>query len=116
VVVAQDMWWWLRRICGGGGAGYLVGETKNKANSAQLELELGLSLAKMTSMKDDHSGRLPKKLGMAPGICTGEYKQLTMCTCVQCCSARPKVRMRRKLRPGAFFLISLIFLRILIFL
>ena len=47
VVVAQDMWWWLRRICGGGGAGYLVGEIKNKANSAQLELELGLSLAKM---------------------------------------------------------------------
>ena len=45
VVVAQDMWWWLRRICGGGGAGYVVGEIKNKANSAQLELELGLSLA-----------------------------------------------------------------------
>jgi hypothetical protein len=39
------MWWWLRRICGGGGAGYVVGEIKNKANSAQLELELGLSLA-----------------------------------------------------------------------
>ena len=47
VVVAQDMWWWLRRICGGGGAGYVVGEIKNKANSAQLELELGLSLARM---------------------------------------------------------------------
>jgi hypothetical protein len=45
VVVAQDMWWWLRRICGGGSAGYVVGEIKNKANSAQLELELGLSLA-----------------------------------------------------------------------
>ena len=45
VVVAQDMWWWLRRICGGGSAGYMVGEIKNKANSAQLELELGLSLA-----------------------------------------------------------------------
>jgi hypothetical protein len=39
------MWWWLPRICGGGGAGYVVGEIKNKANSAQLELELGLSLA-----------------------------------------------------------------------
>ena len=47
VVVAQDMWWWLRRICGGAGAGYVVGEIKNKANSAQLELELGLSLARM---------------------------------------------------------------------
>jgi hypothetical protein len=47
VVVAQDMWCWLRRICGGGGAGYVVGEIKNKANSAQLELELGLSLAKI---------------------------------------------------------------------
>ena len=46
VVVAQDMWWWLRRICGGG-SGYVVGEIKNKANSAQLELELGLSLAKV---------------------------------------------------------------------
>ena len=46
VAVAQDMWWWLRRICGGGSAGYVVGEIKNKANSAQLELELGLSLAK----------------------------------------------------------------------
>ena len=45
VVVAQDMLWWLRRICGGGSAGYKVGEIKNKANSAQLELELGLSLA-----------------------------------------------------------------------
>jgi hypothetical protein len=45
VVVAQDMRWWLPRICGGGGAGYVVGEIKNKANSAQLELELGLSLA-----------------------------------------------------------------------
>ena len=45
VVVAQDMWWWLPMICGGGGAGYVVGEIKNKANSAQLELELGLSLA-----------------------------------------------------------------------
>jgi hypothetical protein len=41
------MWCWLRRICGGGGAGYVVGEIKNKANSAQLELELGLSLAKI---------------------------------------------------------------------
>ena len=41
------MWWWLRRICGGAGAGYVVGEIKNKANSAQLELELGLSLARM---------------------------------------------------------------------
>jgi hypothetical protein len=40
VVVAQDMWWGLCRICGGGGAGYVVGEIKNKANSAQLELEL----------------------------------------------------------------------------
>jgi hypothetical protein len=39
------MWWWLRRICGGCCAGYVVGEIKNKANSAQLELELGLSLA-----------------------------------------------------------------------
>ena len=39
------MWWWLRRICGGGSAGYVMGEIKNKANSAQLELELGLSLA-----------------------------------------------------------------------
>jgi hypothetical protein len=29
----------------GGGAGYVVGEIKIKANSAQLELELGLSLA-----------------------------------------------------------------------
>jgi hypothetical protein len=45
--------WWWRRICGGGCAGYGVvvaedmwwGEIKNKANSAQLELELGLSLA-----------------------------------------------------------------------
>ena len=46
MVAAQDMWWWLRRICGGGSAGYVVGEIKNKANSAQLELELGLSLAK----------------------------------------------------------------------
>ena len=45
VVVAQDMWWWWRRICGGGGAGYVVGEIEHKANSAQLELELGLSLA-----------------------------------------------------------------------
>ena len=45
VVVAQDMWWWLRRICGGTGAGYVVGAIKNKANSAQLELELELSLA-----------------------------------------------------------------------
>ena len=44
-VVAQDMWWWWRRICGVGGAGYVVGEIENKANSAQLELELGLSLA-----------------------------------------------------------------------
>ena len=47
MVAAQDMWWWLRRICGGGSAGYVVGEIKNKANSAQPELELGLSLAKM---------------------------------------------------------------------
>ena len=45
LVAAQDMWWWQRRICGGGGAGYVVGEIKIKANSAQLELELGLSLA-----------------------------------------------------------------------
>ena len=52
VVVAQDMWWWLRRICGGGGAGYVVGEIKNKANSAQLKLELGLSLAKTCAFKD----------------------------------------------------------------
>ena len=29
----------------------MVGEIKNKANSAQLELELGLSLAKMTGVK-----------------------------------------------------------------
>jgi hypothetical protein len=42
------MWWWLRRICGGGGAGYVVGQIKNKANSAPLELELGLSLGKVT--------------------------------------------------------------------
>ena len=49
MVVAQDMWWWWPRICGGGGAGYVVGEIKNKANSAQLELELGLSLAKSCS-------------------------------------------------------------------
>ena len=33
------------RICGGGGAGYVAGEIKNKAKSAQLELEPGLSLA-----------------------------------------------------------------------
>jgi hypothetical protein len=46
VVVAQDMWWWLLRICGG--AGYVVGEIKNKANSAQLELAPGLSLANST--------------------------------------------------------------------
>jgi hypothetical protein len=43
------MWWWLCRICGGGGAGYIVGEIKNKTNSAQLELELGLSLAIKTT-------------------------------------------------------------------
>ena len=30
---------------GGGSTGYVVGEINNKANSAQLELELGLSLA-----------------------------------------------------------------------
>jgi hypothetical protein len=56
-VVAQDMCWGWRRICGGGGAGYVVGEIKNKANSAQLELELGLSLAKMTGVRSA-KGRL----------------------------------------------------------
>ena len=35
----------VAQICGGGSAGYVLGEIKNKANSAQLELELGLSLA-----------------------------------------------------------------------
>ena len=39
-LVAPAMWFWLRRLCGG-----WVGENENKANSAQLELELGLSLA-----------------------------------------------------------------------
>ena len=41
------MWWWLRSAqdSGGGSTGYVVGEINNKANSAQLELELGLSLA-----------------------------------------------------------------------
>jgi hypothetical protein len=47
VVVAQDIWWWWHRICGGGGEGYAVGDVKNKAKSAQLKLELGLSLAKI---------------------------------------------------------------------
>jgi hypothetical protein len=54
VVVVQDMWWWLRRICVGGCAGYVVvvaqdmwwGKSRIKLTQP-LELELGLSLAKM---------------------------------------------------------------------
>ena len=47
-------------LCSGGPAGYVVavaqalcwvGENENTANSAQLELELGLSLAKITEWK-----------------------------------------------------------------
>ena len=48
----------MRRICGGGEAVYMVGEIKNKAKSAQLELKLGLSLAK-TYFTYDLNGRQP---------------------------------------------------------
>jgi hypothetical protein len=39
-VVAQDMWKWWRRICGGGGAGYVGGNSDNRANSAQFQVKL----------------------------------------------------------------------------
>ena len=41
--------WWLV----GWGVGWLAGLTKNKANSAQLELELGLSWAKIDNRLDN---------------------------------------------------------------
>ena len=43
---------------------------------------------------------------LAPGSCTVEYKQLTVCTCVHFCSAWPNLRMRRKLRPRWSFLLD----------
>ena len=56
--------WWWRRICGGGCAGYVVGEIKNKANSAQLELELGLSLAIRLFSNSNSYHHIPNKLAL----------------------------------------------------
>ena len=44
-------WSWEKTFPGGGGGGWVVGSAGNKANSAQLELELWLSLAKDTRPK-----------------------------------------------------------------
>ena len=45
---------------------------------------------------------------LAPGSCTVEYKQLTMCTCAQFCSAWPNLRIRRKHRPCRSFLLDFV--------
>ena len=60
--------------------------------SRAVGLSLCLSVCLQPQNKCGKVNATSTEARLAPGSCTVEYKQLTVCTCVQCCLALPKGR------------------------